>query len=132
MRLVNQTYTSPNGLNSVSGVVQVCINQQYVYVCSDSWDDREAEVICNSISSSYEAPYYGTHVHMHSRESNLNSILFVVNTASMTSGIFRDAPIYRYSMCNGTERRFRDCQLPRNESSSTCPSLATVNCTEGI
>ena len=61
VRLVNQTYTSPGGLTSVSGVVQVCINQQYVYVCSDNWDNREAEVVCKSLSSSYEAPYYGKH-----------------------------------------------------------------------
>ena len=43
----------------VSGTVQVCINQRYGYVCSDEWDDREADVVCRSISSSYRAPYYG-------------------------------------------------------------------------
>ena len=46
--------------------------------------------------------------------------------------IICDSPIYRYSMCNGTESRFDSCQLPRSDSSSICPSIATVNCTEGI
>ena len=43
-----------------------------------------------------------------------------------------DAPIYRYSMCNGTEQHFSGCQLPRSDSGSTCPSIGTVNCTEGM
>ena len=59
VRLVNQSYISPNGLNAVSGVVQVCVNQQYGYVCADNWDDREADVVCRSLSFTYQAPYYG-------------------------------------------------------------------------
>ena len=59
MRLVHQSYTSPYGLNIASGVVQVCINQQYGYVCADNWDDKEADVVCRSLSFSYRAPYYG-------------------------------------------------------------------------
>ncbi len=43
-----------------------------------------------------------------------------------------DAPIYRFSMCNGTESHFNRCQLPRPDSGSTCPSIGTVNCTEGV
>ena len=54
------------------------------------------------------------------------------NTASTTSLVFGDAPIYRYSMCDGTEYNFNRCQLPRPDSNSACPSLGTVNCTEGI
>ena len=53
------------------------------------------------------------------------------NTASTTSLIPEDAPIYRYSMCNGTEYNFNRCQLPRSDSNSTCPSIGTINCTEG-
>ena len=58
--------------------------------------------------------------------------LFTENTASTTSLVFGDAPIYRYSMCDGTEYNFNRCQLPRPDSNSACPSLGTVNCTEGI
>ena len=60
VRLVNQSYTSPNGLNAVSGVVQVCVNQQYGYVCADNWDNREADVVCRSLNFGYQAPHYGT------------------------------------------------------------------------
>ena len=51
----------------VSGTVQVCINQQYGYVCSDAWDDHQADVVCRSISSSYRAPYYGKLSHVVAR-----------------------------------------------------------------
>ena len=37
VRLVNRSYTSSNGLATVSGVVQVCVNQRYGYVCADDW-----------------------------------------------------------------------------------------------
>ena len=57
--LVNQSSTYANGLNAVSGVVQVCVNQQYVYVCADNWDNREADVVCRSYYSFYQSPYYG-------------------------------------------------------------------------
>ena len=56
----------------------------------------------------------------------------IENTASTSSVIPTDAPIYRYSMCNGTENNFRGCQLPRSDSGSTCPSIGAVNCTEGM
>ena len=58
MRLVNQSYTSTTGLTATAGVVQVCVNREYGYVCADDWDDREAEVVCSS-SFGYRAPYFG-------------------------------------------------------------------------
>ena len=59
VRLVNQSYTSHDGLNAVSGVVKVCVDQQYVYICADDWDDREADVVCRSLNFGYQAPHYG-------------------------------------------------------------------------
>ena len=59
VRLVNQSSLFNDGLNSIGGIVQVCINQQYGYVCADGWDNREAEVVCRS--QGYRAPYYGVH-----------------------------------------------------------------------
>ena len=50
----------------------------------------------------------------------------------MISMVFDDAPVYRFSMCNGTEYSFNECQLPIPDSDSMCPSFATVNCTEGL
>ena len=58
VRLVNQSYTSTTGLTATGGVVQVCVNREYGYVCADDWDDREAEVVCSS-SFGYRAPYFG-------------------------------------------------------------------------
>ena len=59
VRLVNQSYYSIGGLSGTGGVVQVCVNQQYGYVCSDNWDDSEANVVCRSLSLSYQPPFYG-------------------------------------------------------------------------
>ena len=56
MRLVDRNYDYYQ-YNVVSGTVQVCINGQYVYICSNDWDDREANVICRSMG--YHPPYYG-------------------------------------------------------------------------
>ena len=58
--------------------------------------------------------------------------LLAENTASTISMVFDNAPVYRYSMCNGTEYNFFECQLPVPDSDSMCPSFATVNCTEGL
>ena len=54
------------------------------------------------------------------------------NTASTTSLTLEDATVYRYSMCNGTEYHFNQCQLLRLDSNSFCASVGIVNCTEGI
>ena len=61
MRLVNQSYSPLYAIKKFGGVVQVCVNQQYVYICADDWDDREADVVCRSLVSYYRAPYYGLH-----------------------------------------------------------------------
>ena len=57
VRLVNRSFTSTGGLRSIGGVVQVCVNREYGYVCTDDWDNREAEVVCRSFG--YRAPYFG-------------------------------------------------------------------------
>ena len=59
VRFVNTTYDSIDGLTSVSGVVQVCVNQQFGYVCSEGWDDREAGVACRTYNPSFRPPFYG-------------------------------------------------------------------------
>ena len=43
--------------NAFTGTVQVCIDKQYRYVCADGWDNREADVVCRTLSFSYRAPY---------------------------------------------------------------------------
>ena len=65
MRLMNETYSTVNGLTSVFGVVQVCVNQEFVYVCSNGWDDREAQVACRTYNSNYEPPFYRKSVAQH-------------------------------------------------------------------
>ena len=64
VRLVNPGYSPMYvyGINKFGGVVQVCVNQQYGYICADNWDDREADVVCRSLSYYYKAPYYGLHI----------------------------------------------------------------------
>ena len=59
MRLVSRSITSTGhgDLRSIGGVIQVCVNREYGYVCADDWDNREAEVVCRSLA--YQAPYFG-------------------------------------------------------------------------
>ena len=59
VRLVNRSFNSVNGLSSTYGVVQVCVNRQFGYVCSEGWDDREAEVACRTYNYNYRPPFYG-------------------------------------------------------------------------
>lgn len=55
----------------------------------------------------------------------------IVNRAS-TIEIPGGTQIYHYSMCNGTEHSFHDCQLSSPDFNSSCPSIGMVNCTEGV
>ena len=50
---------STDDLETISAAVLVCVNQQYVYVCADNWDNREADVACRSYYSVYRPPHYG-------------------------------------------------------------------------
>ena len=59
LRLVNTSFGFVNGMTTVYGVVQVCINRQFGYVCSEGWDDREAEVACRTYNYNYRPPFYG-------------------------------------------------------------------------
>ena len=61
VRLVDQSFSSSHSepLNMLFGTVQVCVNQQYVYICANNWDDREADVVCRSLNNGFKAPYYG-------------------------------------------------------------------------
>ena len=60
MEIVNPIFSFVGSMEAISGVVQVCVNQQYVYICADNWDNREADVACRSYRSYYESPYFGT------------------------------------------------------------------------
>ena len=62
MNVDSLTFSTPNGLSAISAVIQVCVNQQYGYVCADNWDDKEADVACRSFRSWYQSPYYGINV----------------------------------------------------------------------
>ena len=48
-----------DGLEAISAAVLVCVNQQYVYICADNWDNREADVACRSYYSYNQLPFYG-------------------------------------------------------------------------
>ena len=132
MRLTNQTYNYFNSLNSVSGVVRVCVNQQFVYVCSDGWDEREAQVACRTYNYNYRPPYYGEMVlqrHVHRSFHFLCLLPILVSTASSYM-FLGDGPLYHNAMCNGGEETFGSCQLPSPNTVASCPSVAAVNCSE--
>ena len=38
-----------NGQTSLDGRVEVCHDHLWIPVCSDSWDNREAEVVCTQL-----------------------------------------------------------------------------------
>ena len=80
MRFINRTFTFTDGLEAVSGVVQVCVNKRYGYVCADNWDNREAEVVCRSYSSSYQSPYFGMHLSILIRNALFYTLAFSQRT----------------------------------------------------
>ena len=41
-----------NGLTSLEGRVEICIDETYGTVCDDFWDDDDAEVVCRQIGYS--------------------------------------------------------------------------------
>ena len=133
MTLVNQSSTFANSLQVVSGVVLVCVNQQYVYICADNWDNREADAFgvqklwillpsilwyCSSLSIMC-FPYLNWPSHR-------------IHSFDIICDSYWCSNLSLFYMCNGTESHFRRCQLPRSDSNSTCPSIGTVNCIEGM
>lgn len=57
-----------NGSSVSQGRVEMCYNNQYGTVCSDSWDTNEAIVICSQLG------FFGKHLGLF---SFLNNIVFV-------------------------------------------------------
>ena len=52
VRLRNSTYTYDNGLNTVSGRVDVCSNGTFLPICDVGWDDSDAQVVCRDLQGS--------------------------------------------------------------------------------
>ena len=52
----NGTIRLVDGLSSTEGRVEICINGVWGTVCNDSWDFRDARVVCKELG----LPYTGT------------------------------------------------------------------------
>lgn len=57
VRLVNKSLPVPSGNNSIMGIVELCINNSWSRVCSESWDYLDAVVTCNQLG----LPSHGNH-----------------------------------------------------------------------
>ena len=54
----NNTIQLAGGQSSTEGRVEVCINGVWGTVCDDSWDSRDARVVCRELG----LPYTGTKI----------------------------------------------------------------------
>ena len=37
------------GANYTEGLVEICINSEWGTVCNDTWDQRDADVVCRQL-----------------------------------------------------------------------------------
>lgn len=52
LRLANQFgSTSPDGLVTIQGHVEICIDGSYYAICDEGWDDQDAQVSCNILTN---------------------------------------------------------------------------------
>ena len=59
--MVNRSTILIEGQRVYSGVVQVCVNGKYGYVCANDWGNKEADVVCRSNYYS-PPPFFGKNI----------------------------------------------------------------------
>ena len=92
-----------DGRNQSHGRVEVCVLDIWGTVCDDSWDDRDAQVVCRQLG--YHCKYIGTSVF----QCNYNILIDGWSDNDVKSG-FQSQPIYLDDVnCIGTETSLLNC-----------------------
>ena len=101
------------GSTSLEGTVEICKNKVWGGVCSRSWNDRDANVVCSQLGYQTSGITYFTFVNGSADFSHALLIYFVF-AGSMavyhsfygkSSGLLYMTSVY----CTGTETKLKDC-----------------------
>ena len=105
-----------NGLNTREGKVEVCVDGFWGTVCSNSWDSREASVVCKQLgfmnSGIVQYPIYLCHYNM-----------YYIFTAAIPLrysrfGVGSGPILLDYLQCSGNENNLLECS--RSNTQVTC------------
>ena len=84
------------GTTDSEGLVGVCINNTYVTICDDFWDERDAQVVCRQLSLD-------------------GSGHFIATSGIQTgNGTFSGSPALDRVRCLGNESSIRACLIDYN------------------
>ena len=122
------------GSTSLEGTVEICRNKVWGGVCGNSWNVRDANVVCSQLGYQTSGITYFTFVNFFA-DFSLAVLIYFVFAGSMavynsfygkSSGL-----IYiDYAHCTGTETKLKDCHYSPSIVSLSCGDIqhAGVKC----
>ena len=114
------------GHTPTDGSVQICINERFVSVCDENWNNSHAAVVCRQLGHNGSKLCIVLIQHAKTSWSLYTASLATHKYGSSQTVINSDI------LCNGSEKKLADCFLPGVGSGSTkithgtCDSKSTA------